>query len=253
MTHPNTQYAELAELAGRLIHEIKNHLGTLTLNLQMMGEDLRDPETPRERRALQRSQKLLEECRQLTTLSTDFLRIARIQELDLKHTDLKEVIEELVDFYGPSARHAGIEIKAFVPADLPPVRLDRELFKQALLNLVINAEQAMPQGGELTVQGERRGDRIFLRLIDTGTGMRPEVLAQIFKPFYTNRSGGSGLGLPTARRIIEAHGGTIEAQSEPGKGTMFTITLPSDEREPSQGSMGCVQSPRKKPDSFGGA
>jgi two-component system sensor histidine kinase HydH len=226
---PSPQYLELAELAGRLIHEIKNHLGTLTLHLQLMAEDLHDPQTPRERRAWQRSQKLLEECRRLTTLSTDFLRFARIEQLSLAPADLKDVIEELTDFYLPSARRANIEIKAFLPANLPTVSLDRELFKQALLNLILNAEQAMPQGGELTIQAERRDQGVTLRLIDTGLGMTPDVLSQIFKPFYSTRPGGSGLGLPTTRRIIEAHGGSIEAHSEPGKGTLFTITLPTDE------------------------
>ncbi len=221
------QYSELAELAGRLIHEIKNHLGTLTLNLQLMTEDLQEPDTPRERRTLQRAQKLLQECQRLTTLSTDFLRFARIQHLDVTPSNLQEVIEELTDFYGPSARHANIEIKAFLPGDLPRVALDREMFKQALLNLILNAQQAMPQGGELTIQAEGRDGQVVLRIIDTGEGMPPEVLAQIFKPFYTTRAAGSGLGLPTARRIIEAHGGVMEAQSEPGKGTMFTISLPA--------------------------
>lgn len=224
---PSPQYTELAELAGRLIHEIKNHLGTLALNLQLMAEDLEKPETPRERRALQRSQKLLDECQQLTTLSTDFLRFARIQSLDLRPADLKGVIEELIDFFDPSARQANIEIRAFLPGDLPQVGLDREMFKQALLNLILNAQQAMPKGGELTIQAEPRDGAVVLRIIDTGVGMSPEVLAQVFKPFYTTRFGGSGLGLPTARRIIEAHDGTIDVQSAPGKGTLFTITLPA--------------------------
>jgi signal transduction histidine kinase len=238
--HLSEQYAELAELAGRLVHEVKNHLGTLSLNLQLLAEDLDKPETPRERRALQRAQKLQQECQRLTDLSNDFLRFARLRDLQLVPTDLKDVIDELVIFYEPSARQAGIDIKTFVPADLPSVRLDKDLFNQALLNLVLNATQAMPEGGELTIQAEylcpsptRGGERggvhseVQLSFIDTGCGMSPEVMRQIFKPFYTTRSSGSGLGLPTARRIIEAHGGTIDVQSEPGKGTKFTIALPT--------------------------
>ncbi len=221
------KYTELAELAGRLVHEIKNHLGTLSLNLQLLEEELHEPETNRERRALHRVQRLRTECSRLTDLSTDFLRFARLREINAVATNLKDVVEEMLDFYAPTARQAGIEIKAFVSADLPPVLLDRELFKQAILNLILNAVQAMPEGGELTIQGDCRGEEVCLSFIDTGVGMTPEVQAQIFRPFFSSRPGGSGLGLPTTRRIIEAHGGRIEVLSEPGHGTKFTILLPA--------------------------
>ena len=219
-------YAELAELAGRLTHEIKNHLSTLSLNLQLLTEELRPGESPRERRALQRAQKLQRECKRLVDLSNDFLRYAQVRDLRLEPTDIKDVIEELLDFYGPSAAHARIDIDTFVPSDLPLVNLDRELFKRALLNLILNAQHAMPDGGQLTIQAEK-ADGVILSLIDTGVGMPPEIQAKIFRPFFTTRSEGSGLGLPTARRIIEAHGGRIEVESEPGRGTKFTIYLPA--------------------------
>jgi signal transduction histidine kinase len=222
----SAQYTELAELAGGLIHEVKNHLGTLTLNLQLLAEDLDQPETPRERRALQRVQRLKSECDRLTNLSNDFLRFARLRELVLVPTNLKQVIDELVIFYAPSARQANIEVKTFLPADLPPVLLDRDLFSQALLNLVLNATQAMPRGGELTIQAEPQDKHVCLDLIDTGIGIPDDVRTQIFRPFYTTRKGGSGLGLPTTLRIMEAHGGSIDVQSEPGKGTKFTLRLP---------------------------
>ncbi len=106
------------------------------------------------------------------------------------------------------ARSANIEIKSYIPADLPPVALDRDMFKQALLNLLLNAQQAMPGGGEITIQAARSRRASSSSLIDTGAGMSPEVLAKAFRPFYSTRSGGTGLGLPTTRKIIEAHGGT---------------------------------------------
>jgi signal transduction histidine kinase len=110
-------------------------------------------------------------------------------------------------------------------ADLPPIRLDAELFKQALLNLVLNAEHAMPSGGELILTTRRQGRWVLLDVTDTGVGMTEEVRARIFDAFFSTRSGGSGLGLPTARKIIEAHGGSIHVASEPGKGSQFTIRL----------------------------
>jgi signal transduction histidine kinase len=233
----NQQYAELAELAGGFIHEIKNHLSTLGLNLQLLAEDFQEPQSQRERRALDRIQRLQGECQRLVDVSNDFLRFARLKDLDRKPTDLREVVEEMVDFFGPTAKADHIEIKTYLAANLPPVALDQEMFKQALLNLFLNAQQAMtapepngtpPRGRELTIQASRDlVGGVCLSLIDTGRGMPPEVAAKAFKPFFSTRQGGTGLGLATTRKIVEAHGGTIEVQSEVGRGTMFTIHLPA--------------------------
>ncbi|MBI2806584.1 MAG: two-component sensor histidine kinase [Planctomycetes bacterium] len=250
-------YAALAELAGGFIHEIKNHLNTLNLNLQLLGEDFEKPETQRERRALTRVQKLQVECQRLVDLSNDFLRFAHIKDIPLEPGDLGVLVEEMIDFFTPTARSANIDIKTYLPADLPTLPLNQEMMRQAMLNLMLNAVQAMPEGGELTVQaasippspragegsgvrgsvppsplaGEGsgvRGGHVALSLIDTGAGIPPEVLPKIFRPFFSTKSktGGSGLGLPTTKKIIEAHHGTIEVQSEVGKGTKFTIRLP---------------------------
>jgi two-component system sensor histidine kinase HydH len=223
-------YFELAELAGSFIHEIKNHLSTLGLNLQLLTEDFQEPESQRERRALERIQRLQDECQRLVDVSNDFLRFARVKDLQLEPSDLGTVVEEMVDFFAPTARQAKIEIKCYLPSDLSPVQLDRDLFKQALLNLMLNAEQAMPEGGMLTIQAMREPGQVALSFIDTGAGMSPEVVERIFRPFFSTKPGGTGLGLPTSRKIVEAHGGTIEVQSEVGRGTKFTIRLPSDSR-----------------------
>jgi signal transduction histidine kinase len=227
-TDPNT---ELAELAGGFIHELKNHLGTLGLNLQLLAEDLQAPQSPRERRILDRVVRLEVECKRLSDMANDFLRFARLGEISRQPVRLGEIIDEMVDFFGPQARTANIEIKTFIPTDLPLVSLDPQLFKQALLNLMLNAEQAMERDGQLTFQARKEGNQIRLDVIDTGTGMSTEDVKKVFKPFYTTRPGGTGLGLPTARRIVERHGGRIEVQSEPGRGTQFTIWLPVQQSE----------------------
>ncbi len=238
----NEQYAELAELAGGFIHEIKNHLGTLGLNLQLLAEDFKEPESQKERRALTRVQKLQNQCQYLTDVSNEFLRFARIKTIEGEPTDLGKVVEEMIDFVIPTAQTAQIDIKCFIPADLPLVRLDVDLFKQALLNLMLNAEQAMPAGGELTIQAGKEyvvtsssndpvslgpTSQVILHLIDTGQGMSPDIMAKIFQPFFSTKRSGNGLGLPITKRIIEAHGGTINVQSEPDRGTQFTIRLPA--------------------------
>src|SRR4051812_13339839 len=163
------QYAELAELAGGFIHEIKNHLSTLGLNLQLLSEDFAEPQSQRERRALERVKRLQGECQRLVDVSNDFLRFARVQDLDRRPCSLAEVVDELVDFFDPVARAHNVDIKSYLPADLPPVALDRDLFKQALLNLLLNAQQALPpEGGAVTLQAAREGDFVVLHVIDTG-------------------------------------------------------------------------------------
>lgn len=226
------QYAELAELAGGFIHEIKNHLNTLSLNLQLLGEDFEHPETPRERKALDRITRLTDECRRLVDLSNDFLRFARVNDPRRVPTDLGDVVARMVDFLGPTARAQGVEIDWYSAADLPPVPLDRELFERVLLNLMLNAEDAMPDGGTLTLQARADGGDVVLDVIDTGCGMPPDLAARAFRPFVTGKPGGNGLGLATARKIVAAHGGTIAVQSEPGRGTKFTIRLPAAGERP---------------------
>lgn len=238
------QDADLAELAGSFIHELKNHISTLKLNLQLLAEDFEQPQSQRERRALSRIYKLEAQCQHLEDVSNDFLRFARIQDLELTPVELGQIIEEMIDFFTPTAAAANINIKSFVPANLPPVHLHADLFKQALLNLMLNAEQAMPEGGDITLQaavdhlaehdghpdGDYRG-HVVLHLIDTGAGMSAEVLERMFEPFFSTKETGNGLGLPTTRRIIEAHAGSIHVESEVGRGSRFTIRLPIAECE----------------------
>jgi len=220
-------YADLAELAGGFIHEIKNRVGTLSLNLQLLAEDFENPESPRERRALDRVTRLSGECQKLVDLASDFLRFARVQELAAEPTALDAIIARLLDFLAPTARQKNVEIKWFPAPDLPPVKLDRDLFEQCLLNLMLNAEQAMPEGGTLTLVAQRDDGSVRLDVIDTGCGIPADQVPKLFRPFHTTKTSGHGLGLATTRKIVAAHGGTIDVQSEPGRGTKFTIRLPA--------------------------
>jgi two-component system sensor histidine kinase HydH len=170
---------------------------------------------------------LQKECQRLVDVSNDFLRFARIMDLHLEPTDLGALVEDLLVFFGPMAVTDKIDIKCYFPSNLPPVLLDGDMFKQALLNLLLNAQQAMPAGGELTIQAARDDHSVVMNLIDTGKGMAPEVVAKAFRPFFSTRDSGTGLGLPTTRKIVQAHGGAIEVQSEVGRGTKFTIRLPA--------------------------
>ncbi len=220
------QYTEIARLAGGLAHEIKNPLSTIWLNMELLAEDFGEADSPRDRRALGKVNVVQRECQRLQDLLDDFLNFAKAHRLNLRPSDLNVQVKEMLDFFRPKATEARIEVVDYLATDLPTVLLDREAFHGALLNLVLNAEQAMPDGGQLVVRTYGTADGVALDLIDTGCGMDEKTRAQIFDAFFSTKRGGSGLGLPTTRKIIEAHGGRIVLQSELGHGSQFTIKLP---------------------------
>ncbi len=221
-----SQYAEIALLAGGLAHEIRNPLSTISLNLDLLREDLIAGESPRERRMLQKVTTLRKQCGHLERLLNDFLQFARVGSLEQQPTDLNALVSEFIDFYQPQAKEQGIEISPHLAANLPQVNIDCRLFLQVLTNLSRNAQQAMPRGGVLELQTYCRDGRVMLDIIDTGEGMTPETQTKMFDTFFSTKQDGSGLGLPTVRKIVEAHQGTILCDSEPERGTRFSISLP---------------------------
>ncbi len=224
------RYQEIAALAGGLAHEIKNPLSTIRLNLELLGEDFAEAQTPRERRAVQKINIVQRECQRLQDLLDNFLGFVRPQRLDLEPTDLNELIGGVLEFFKPSAAAGKIDVIRYLDPDLPGVQVDRESLRGALLNLVLNAEQAMPEGGQLVVRTQGVPGGVAVELIDTGVGMDERTKQEIFKAFFSTKPGGTGLGLPTVRKIIEAHNGHIRVESEPSRGTRFTILLPAPPR-----------------------
>jgi len=226
------RYEELAELAGSLAHEIKNPLSVIHMNIDLLSEDLADIDWPIRRRALDKVEIVRQQCERMEALLRDFLRYTRLSQIDLVPGNLNEQIDRVLKAYRAQADASGIEIERYLDSDLPVILLHSDSLQAALMNLVKNAIEAMEGGGQLWVRTALTRDGVALELIDTGCGVDDTTLLHMFEPFYSTKDGGSGLGLPTARKIIEAHGGRISVQSEVGRGTKFVLEFPVPKRLP---------------------
>ena len=220
------QLAELGQLAGGLAHEIKNPLSTINVNLSLLEEDLRRYDDDVHQRWLRRLRSVQDEAGRLKGILDDFLRLAGKIELNLVNLDLRRLTGELVDFFAPQAEAARVVLRTSLAEQPITCSVDPDLLKQALLNLMLNAIQAMPEGGELILRVLHHGRHGIIEVIDTGVGIPPEQRHRIFDVYYSTKRSGSGLGLPMTRRIVQEHHGSIQVESEPGKGTRFVIRLP---------------------------
>lgn len=237
--------AELGVLTGHLAHEIRNPLSTIKVNLQLLSEDIgalvkaqknRGPgedvggeeQVQSYQRQLRKIETVIKETDRLAEKLSDFLRYAGRMEMHPIRCDVNEIVDDLIDFYRPQALSKQVYIRESLSKTAPICRVDEDFLKQALLNLFINAAQAMESngGGDLIVRSTVRGDEVEIAVIDTGEGIAADEQEKIFDAYFTTRPGGTGLGLPTCRRIIEEHEGHIDLHSEEGKGTSFTIVLP---------------------------
>lgn len=231
--------AEIGSMTGGLAHEIKNPLSTIGLNAQLLAEGLEDLEADDAERArlTRRVESLRRETDRLRGILEDFLEYAGELHLDRRPTDLNRAVEELVDFFAPQAGSHGVRIRAELKPGELIAPIDEPHLKQATLNLMLNATQAMDAAGstrtkELILRTSSGTDEegapvVRLHVIDTGPGISAEARVSIFRPYFTTKSGGTGLGLPTCKRIVEAHQGTLDLHTDAAAGTEFTITLPT--------------------------
>lgn len=217
--------AELGALTGGLAHELKNPLSTVQLNLQLLKEDL-DAHNPAYGRLINRLDTVHRETSRLRDILDDFLRFAGRIELHRQPVELNAMLQDLVDFFMPQAQVHRVQLRLKRhPTDvIAPI--DARLLKQAVLNLMINAIQAMPEGGELILSVSERGRFAEIDVIDTGPGIAPEDQSKIFGAYYTTKRGGTGIGLAMVKRVAEEHGGSIALRSEVGRGSDFTIRIP---------------------------
>ena len=219
------QAALVGTIAAGIAHEIRNPLSTLRMNLQLLGEDWADPITEREQKGKKRIDILLRETGRLESVVSDFLRFAGGHALKLERSDLNALAAELLDFLGPQAERARIRLVRDFQRGLPAVDVDLSLLRQALMNVLVNAQQALSTGGEIRVRTREEGSWVKLDVVDNGPGIAPEHLERIFTLYFSTKPGGTGLGLPMVKKIVEEHGGAVEVRSELEKGATFTLCL----------------------------
>jgi len=223
--------AALSRLTAGVAHEIKNSLHAMIIHLELIKQKLSGVRTEEEQVDRQAANVHVEviatALRRLDEMLQGLLKFTRPEELRLQPVSLASVIEAMMPIVNAEAQKSGVEVTVECPPDLPALRADPAMLQQALLNLALNACQAMPGGGRLRIAGRPvRDRRVEVVVEDTGAGIAPEHLDKVFNLYFTTRPGGTGIGLSMVYRTIQLHDGEIEVQSSPGKGTAFRVTLP---------------------------
>lgn len=211
----------LGQLSAGLAHEIRNPLASVAgaAGILQRNSDLG-------RKDAECLEIISKECQRLNRLVGNFLDFARPRTPHYQQIDIVPVLDSVLELASHAPGKQRIEFRKEVFPHLPAVECDPELLKQVLLNLIMNAIQAMPEDGEVVVSAMPRHERMLIQVKDGGTGIKPEDRDRIFDPFFTTKDNGSGLGLSVAHQIVEQHGGMLTAEANPGKGMTFSVSLP---------------------------
>ncbi|GAB4278541.1 MAG: GAF domain-containing sensor histidine kinase [Candidatus Promineifilaceae bacterium] len=212
--------AAVGRLAASVAHEINNPLQAIALHLQLLADESLSSD---ERRRLDVVQ---QEFNRIADIVGRLLDFQRPQDGQKQMVNLVAALEHVLALAEKQLQRAGVALTQYIPVDLSPVWAVENQLKQVFLNLILNAAEAMPDGGELTIVACREGDKVLVEFADTGPGLLPEAQARLFEPFYTTKADGSGLGLAVSHEIIVNHGGMILVYSVPGEGATFTVALP---------------------------
>ncbi len=219
--------AALGQLSAGLAHELKNPLTSIKMILQAILDSASPPEV-----TTQDIEVILKEVKRLDTILTQFLTFAKPSGLRLRPLDLRETVEEVLSLMKTRFDRSDVKVLKEMAEDLPSIAGDQEKMRQVLINLFLNSVQAMPDGGRLSIVAGKKSKNnhkeVFLKVEDTGHGIKEENQEKVFDPFYTTKEHGLGLGLSIVYSIVKEHRGTIDLQSEVGKGTSFTLTFLAD-------------------------
>jgi signal transduction histidine kinase len=217
--------AALGHLAAGVAHEVRNPLNAIGMGIQRLEREFAPAHAAEEFHTLCRIMR--GEVARLNTIVQEFLSLARTPTLQRESIVLATLLQEVVALLEAEAKARSVRLTVQVLGSLPPLLLDRQQMQQALLNLLLNALQATPPGGAVQVTAEAGATEVRLTITDQGSGIALEMLERIFDPYFTTKPEGTGLGLPIALRIIQAHGGTLDVRSIPGQGTTVEVRLPS--------------------------
>jgi PAS domain S-box-containing protein len=213
--------AALGRVTAGVAHEVKNPLNSMRLWLEVLKANMPvDPEP-------QQAVKMLDsEIDRLDRAVKTFLNFTKPVELKLEETDIRPLLQDVIDAARPSITRAGLDLRVDLPSEFPNLFIDQQLIHQAVLNLVLNASESTPAGGRITLGLRRSGETAIISVADSGKGISPEDQKKIFQLFFTTRPGGSGIGLANTFRFVQLHNGQIEFESEVGRGTTFRVELP---------------------------
>jgi signal transduction histidine kinase len=219
--------AALGDVAAAFAHEVRNPLNAVSMGLQRLRAEFSPTPADEYTGFVDLMQ---DEVRRLNTIVEQFISLARPLPLTPAPVPVDALLGELARLVQSQAHAAGVTVRVAVPEPTPVVLADRDRIQQVLLNLVLNGVQAMKRGGTLTIEAQPERERVAITVTDTGSGIPADVLPRIFDPYFTTRRGGLGLGLTLARRIVEAHGGTLDVESTPGRGSRFRLRLAATPR-----------------------
>jgi len=223
--------ASLTTLAAGVAHEIKNPLGSISIHLQLLQKALAKKSEASEKKTDKYFSVIKEEIDRLNRIVVDFLFAVRPMNLELREGDINELLAQIMDFVKFEMEQSNIVCMLELDGNLPKILFDERYMKQALLNLIKNAQAAMPKGGVFTAATKFADNEIRISLCDTGIGISKEDLAKIFEPYFTTRETGTGLGLTQVYKIIREHQGEITVDSSPGTGAEFRIILPVPQKD----------------------
>ncbi len=221
--------AVVGSMAAQVAHEVRNPLGSISLNIDLIGQELHAFANSNGHSAAE-CQVLLREMRsqvlRIRQVVQEYLRFARMPKSERAEVSLKRFLEEKLNFMQPLLDQKHVNLRSALDPNLPPVYVDAEQLWEAFLNLIRNALDAMPDGGDLTVSAQRNGVEALVSISDNGRGMSQDEARNLFVPFFTTKNDGTGLGLAYVQRVINEHGGRIDCATARGKGSTFSIQLP---------------------------
>ncbi|MGH7450569.1 MAG: two-component system sensor histidine kinase NtrB [bacterium] len=225
------RWATIGKMAAKVAHEIRNPLSSISLNAELLGDEIADYQTANTDEASALLKSIISEVDRVTALTEEYLQFSRLPQVNPTKGSLDQTLHDVLELLRHDLRQKKIEVQFQGERKIPETLFDRAQIRRVFLNIIRNAMEAMPKGGLLTIQTEEKDHRAVVHIADTGMGIPEEALAKIFDPFFTTKDFGTGLGLAIVQQIIDEHNGQISCQSRVGEGTTFSIALPLDKTE----------------------